>query len=352
MAEYKLRYEGTYITKGAYEFQAGAPLDTRSVVTNLKCLISASVWVNQADYVYTGLPVYVESTGEYFMLVNRPVLKQHLFTNKQLDAMTDETAKTHIDLCWGKLAFYKDIETTVKNLGPVFKFKGVAKEISTDQKVITIDTVNYTPINEAESIDITCLGFERGFPDEYYAWGVIDASNNITTYFYSNTQEVDQNTTQYKRTDEEVSIFYAYETERTGKRYYFDGHVANEDASASVDSSVMWKFSDEDDISHIYCVADGGAEEPTIDASLVTFYLDPDTSEPVYARLNIEHFDAVIFEEMDPSECGTINSSTGSSVEANDSNNGWVYQIGKDEYASNGLIWVKLGSAENDWLVI
>lgn len=350
MAEYKLRYEGTYITKGAYEFKAGAPLDTRSVVTNLKCLISSSVWENQAEYVFTGLPVYVEATDEYFMLSNKPLLKQHLFTNAQLDVMDDDVAQSHIDLCWNRFAFFKDVESAIKKLGPVFRFMGVAKELSPDQRVITIDTVSYTPLNEAEAIDITCLGFERGFPDEYYAWGTIDASNNITTYFYSNTKEVDQSTTQYKRTDEDVSIFYVDETERTGKRYYFSECVTNQDAS-SADAS-MWKFTDDDDISHIYCVADSGMDKPTEDISNVTFYLSPNTSEPVYAILDIVHFNATIFEEMDPSECGTINSSTGSSIEANDNNNGWVYQIGEDEFASNGLIWVKLGSAESNWIVI
>lgn len=39
-------------------------------------------------------------------------------------------------------------------------------------------------------------------------------------------------------------------------------------------------------------------------------------------------------------------------IQANESNSGHVYQIGENEYASNGQIWVKLGSPVEDWIII
>ena len=40
------------------------------------------------------------------------------------------------------------------------------------------------------------------------------------------------------------------------------------------------------------------------------------------------------------------------SITASSENNGHVYQIGEEEYASNGNMWVQLGSPKTDWIVL
>ena len=39
-------------------------------------------------------------------------------------------------------------------------------------------------------------------------------------------------------------------------------------------------------------------------------------------------------------------------IPASSDNSGHVYQIGENEYASNGQIWVKLGSPVEDWIIL
>jgi hypothetical protein len=43
---------------------------------------------------------------------------------------------------------------------------------------------------------------------------------------------------------------------------------------------------------------------------------------------------------------------TSESIPASPDNSGHVYQIGENEYASNGQIWVKLGSPVEDWIIL
>ena len=41
-----------------------------------------------------------------------------------------------------------------------------------------------------------------------------------------------------------------------------------------------------------------------------------------------------------------------STIDANSENNGHVYQLGEEEYASNGNMWIQLGSPKTDWIVL
>ena len=352
MAEYKLNYEGTYITKGAYEFKAGAPLDTRSVVNTLKALISASVWANQAEYVYKGLPVYVESTDEYYILNSKTSLKTHLYTDADLDNMSEDTAKEHIKLCWQRMASFDDLDKAVQDLGPVFIFKGVATGLTPDKRGVTVEDVSYTPYGTgATQHKVICLGYEHGFPEEYYAWGTVDASNNMTIEFYTDSSVITSDSSQYDKAGSDTSIYFVDDTV-SGKRYYFDGTAENLDASAQVGvDQKLWAFTDEDDLSHLYCVAVGQTDAPTANATDVSFYVINDTSDEVYGRLNIDSFKS--YEFSPKANPGTIVVAQEAHViYASNSNNGWVYQVSDEEYASNGLIWVQLGSPDNEWVII
>ena len=328
-----------------YNITTPNPVDGRTIVNVKTDLIDDTKWNKTVEF-YNGLPVFVQSTQELYYLLD----KEHALVTLE-SATADQIAAAYA--CWGRMASEKDLEKAVQDLGPVFIFKGVAKSVSPDRRVITLDTVNYTPNGSATAVDLVCLGYEYGFPDKYYAWGTIDASTSaLTTYFYSEDPVVTVSSEQYKKGSTATAIYYVDDASLSGKRYYFDTSVANQDPEAETGSEVMWMFTDELDMSHIYCVATGGADAPSADANNVIFYLDPDTSKEEYAELNIAHFNSYKFTKIPSSQKGTINSSTGSTVTAGDSNNGWVYQIDEDEYASNGMIWVQLGSAENEWIII
>ena len=330
-----------------YNITTPNPVDGRTIVSVKTDLIDNTKWNKTVEF-YNGLPVYVQATNELYYLMD----KEHALVT--LSTATPEQIAAAYD-CWKKMASYKELDDMVKELGPVFVFKGVAQAISPDKRAITVEGASYTPHGASSDVSVVCLGYEHGFPNLYYAWGTIDASNGDGhVYFYTNTPGIALDSSQYKKGNSSENIFYVDDASLSAKRYYFDASVANEDASASVDSSVMWKFTDEDDISHIYCVAPSGADAPSADVADASFYLDADTSEDLYDVLDVEHFASYKFTKMSSSEKGTINSLLDPSrvIFADNTNNGHVYQIVEDEYASNGLIWVQLGSPDNEWIVI
>lgn len=327
-----------------FDMKSAVPLDGRTIVKVKQDLIDASKWNPIVEF-YEGLPVYVEETDEVYYLVD----KAHALVNNVAEA--SEEAKNAAYACWQKMASYKDLDKAVQDLGPVFIFKGVATGLTPDKRGVTVEDVSYTPSGEASAHKVICLGYEHGFPEEYYAWGTVDASNNMTIEFYTDSSVITNSSSQYDKDGSDTSIYFVDDT-ISGKRYYFDGKADNLDASAQVGvDKKLWAFTDEDDLSHLYCVAVGQADAPTANATDVSFYVINDTSDEVYKHLNIDSFKSYEFSlKKNP---GTIAVAQKAQViYAENGNNGWVYQISDDEYASNGLIWVQLGSPDNEWVII
>lgn len=328
-----------------FQVSTNNPVDNRTIVDYKSQLIDASVW--EITEFYNGLPIYVKETDEVYYLINKDGSVLINWANP--DLTTEEIDAAYA--CWQKMASYKDLDKAVHDLGPVFVFKGIASGLTPDRRGITVGDASYKPSTTGgQQHKIICLGFEYEFPDKYYAWGTVDASNNMTVEFYTNSSVIANDSSQYKRAkNPDTSIYYVDDTS-SGKRFYFDGSISNVDPSKTESNTTMWKFTDEGDISTIYCVANPQADAPSVDVNDVSFYLKNDTRDAVYGKRSIAHFDSYKFTKL--SSQGTIVASQVEVIYASNDNNGWVYQISDDEYASNGLIWVQLGSPDNEWVII
>jgi hypothetical protein len=62
-------------------------------------------------------------------------------------------------------------------------------------------------------------------------------------------------------------------------------------------------------------------------------------------------YEAYDFVPLPDAEKYTVTTGSNATIAAV-GNAGHVYQIGENEYASNGQIWVKLGSPVEDWIII
>jgi hypothetical protein len=339
----------------AFNFKAGAPLDSRFVVDYIQSLISYNGWWDSDGNTYKfykGESVYVYDTIKnvkgLYTLRDYDGLASHAMPDASIDQLSDASLMEEIGKYWDRAATASDLEHAVQDLGPVFIFKGIATHISDDKRIITTQNAQYIPNGKEEPVSIYCLGVEPGFPEEYYGWGTSNTAKSITTYFYSDSSIITTSSIQYKK-GSSVNIFYV--DDKMSKRFYYDGNVANQSTETG-DPSVLWKFTDDADISHIYTV--GANTPPSEDSSNITFYMEPNTRGLVYdTSLNITHFQSHDFVPQTQQEKGTIVSgSTGTVVVASDKNNGWVYQLNEDEYASNGYIWVQLGSADQEWVII
>lgn len=309
-----LKYEHSkYLDfSGALQVISDIPLDIRNVVSTELDLITASTWYKNGtdsttSIAYTGMLVSVAETGDVYICTNA----------------SDPTSLTS----WKKLASASDLS----GLSGVFQFKGVAEAISPDQRIITTRGVATATVTDAEGKVITdseplyCVTTAYEFDmDVYYGWGT--SLNDIR--FWTDTPTVNSNTTQYDKGGETSITAYEFD----GELYYpIDSTVAPTAGDhvtpyESVGGRVIY-IAEGGDV-HDDSLAAGG---PIGEATLIT-----------YMGCDFSVKESIALEENTTSE----------TITASPDNSGHVYQIGENEYASNGTIWVKLGSPVEDWIIL
>lgn len=317
---------GSEPKSGAMIFKTGAPLDDRTAVRCKAALISQTALgevdpdtkqsTDKKGWIFNGLITADCQTGDIYVLYDRASLE--LLSDEAILALTDAQIDEKVAKAWKKLASSSD----VSSLSGVFTFKGVAEAINPDQSIITTRGVITTEIKNKQQQVITpseilyCVTSAYEFDmDVYYGWGT--SLNDIR--FWTDTPTVNSDTTQYDKgagtsiTAYEFNGILYYPTETDNKYESIGGQVVY------IKGRKVYETED-------------FTETSIGDATEVTY--------TGYA-----------FTEKTPKIILNKNT-TSETITASPDNSGHVYQIGENEYASNGQIWVKLGSPVEDWIII
>lgn len=309
-----------------YNIISPVPLDGRTVAEYKQDLIDKDVWATDKAYQYIGMPVYVQEDQSIYVLKEKIDYENLLdFSNPQ--SLPSEEQKNELYKAWKKLASASDVES----LSGVFQFKGVAEAINQDQSIITTHKVATTVVTDEKGNVITpseplyCVTTAYEFDmDVYYGWGT--SLNDIR--FWTDTTTVNNNTYQYDKGAEKSVTAYEF----NGELYYpIDSTVAPTAADPvtqyeSVDGRIIYIT----EAGEVYD-NDQAAGGPIGDATPIA-----------YTGCDFSVKSSIALEENTTSE----------TIAASPDNSGHVYQIGENEYASNGQIWVKLGSPVEDWIIL
>ena len=321
----------------AYNLKTPNPLDGRTVVNTKTDLIDNTKWIASAEF-YVGLPVYVKDTNEFYIL------------NKKDDEVTvdlssaSETQKNAAYSKWTKIATFDSLSQAVKDLGPVFKFKGVASAIDPDHTTLTIGsgsisiTVGKTTVSEKLISYGTVL--QKNLDSVMYAWGTSEQPNLFFTkhlYTYENKDHA-----QYKKGAERnlqyINVFDTLYFQNGTQLINVEGSSTNETRNYTV-----WEALDNGGT--LYSLPNGN----TLDIYTVTSSSTlPDKLVTGITSTTYKYYE---FTPLTTKYVVNINSQM-ESITASSENNGHVYQIGEEEYASNGNMWVQLGSPKTDWIVL
>ena len=317
--------EGKNSQTVGFSFATNAPLDDRTVVKTKDSLIGKDTW-GKAGYLFDGLITAVQETQELYMYIGGKLSAWPSDFLSTTTAATSSASDQIISKYWKKIS-----SSGLENISGVFTFKGVAEAISPDQRIITTYEVATTAVTDekgavitpAESLYCVTTAYEFDM-DVYYGWGT--SLENIR--FWTDTTTVNGDTPQYDKGDEEIEVT-AYEF--NGKLYYpVDSDVtpaAGDPVTPyeSVDGETI--YINNGDVFDNQQAAGG----PKGEATIVNYKSYNFTGKSTPATLEDIQSTAII---------------------ASPDNSGHVYQIGENEYASNGTIWVKLGSPVEDWIIL
>lgn len=312
--------------KGPFGFGTAAPLDDRAVVKNLASLIGLDTWIT-IKYLYVGLQTIVQSTKEIYICkvdgANYTSAQEAAFlpattdTDDIPDTVARSTYQDQINLCWEKVPSSSDI----KGFSGVFNFQGVAEAISLDQRVITTRGVNTQAIkNEQQQVikdsePLYCFTTAYEFDmDLYYGWGT--SLNDIR--FWTDTPTVNSDTPQYDKGAETSITAYEF----NGILYY---PTEIDNKYESIDEEVVYIKEEKVYTSNDFTKTHIGV------ATEVTYK---------GCRFSVK------------TEKVALENTTSETITASPDNSGHVYQIEEDEYASNGAIWVNLGSPLEGWITL
>lgn len=297
-----------------YNINTPMPIDARTVVDYKEDLISEKSWANYSQY--KGLITYVKNTNEFYALTGD--------TAKSLIEITSSTtndAKNDAYAQWTQLPTLDNLDS----LSKAFQFKGVASAIDSDN--CTLTTGNATNSSGKAMEVIKQVTDVEG--DLYYGWSSDSTNvtywtrgkleNGVTAYrleLYSGATSFEYNNTTYYLTGDTKSV-----TVGTTTTTYFE--------FLSIDGDAYWATASSANKSAKISTTPGGTEVTTVTIA---------SAKDVYWA----------------TESGTVSSITGASgtETASKFNIGHVYQLGENEYASNGKIWVQLGNPREDWIVI
>lgn len=236
--------------------------------------------------------------------------------DKGIYVLTNANAPTQLN-SWQKLASASDLS----GLSGVFTFKGVAETINQDQSILTIKQLKTQEITDEEgnvttpSEPLHCVTTAYEFDmDVYYGWGT--SLEDIK--FWTDTTTVTNSTAQYDK-GEQLSVT-AYEF--NNKLYY---PTDTQQKYESIDGEVIYIKENQ-----VYQTAD---------------------SQTSLGNAKAVSYDGYDFKEKS-SKLLLEADADSESISASSDNSGHVYQIGENEYASNGQIWVKLGSPVEDWIIL
>lgn len=392
--DYKKAVTGSNAQSSAMIFKTNAPLDDRTAVRCKGALISQTALgkngTDSKDWLFEGLIACDRETGDLYTLYNKSSL--NLFSDSALNAMSEEQIDAAIALGWKKMATKADIS----GLSGLWKFKGVAESISPDKDTIFINDLYITVSNDDSDSDYEehahhykCIGFEYDIAHNvYFKWKRINSEQIVYT-------KPDDSINIYVKSSSPVTVLYVqndedlyFKTTATGglewERLSDGQHIYTKTEKSSTASNVQFflSISDTNPVFTADIKSYSGNEYSAVTKLMVTFdgitYYFQDATDPYMWHYDV---DAIVYSstasgtppitttgeftfytsatpgEQTSGETGTVEECmyTGtSSVTASPENNGWVYQIEDKEYASNGTIWVELGSPKEDlqWLVI
>lgn len=316
---------GTNTQAESMIFKTDGPLDDRVALKVPASLISSDA-LGSKNYVYPAMTCTIESTGDIYILKNKSAL--NLYTTSAINAMSDTELQEAIDAAWIRVPNSEDISNlrtsltqSMQTLAGVFQFKGVAHSIDPDNTTITVNSGSKT-VSGTTTSGYVCNGFYYDMShDPFYEW-----KKDSDTVYVNGTKV-------YTKSANESTVWYV---DYQSTRYYAKDIVSNKVTSfQSLDGGI------------IYPAGDG-----INSATATNFYSDETTKDAttLLASLTPQSYSAYVFTEVS----GASFSGTAISPAEAKNTTGWVYQIGEKEYASNGLIWVELGSPKDEitWLVI
>lgn len=290
---------GKLTTPNGYHVTGALPIDDRSRVTNLTDLVATNTF-GLAEY--DGQITYVKEDGNLYLLVG-------------------DTLKTGDKSNWKKIATEDSLSQAVKDLGPVFKFKGVADSIDKDCTALTLKKGKYTD-SENNSHDVFCVGIAEDYlRTPHYAYGYYDENGDPIVLYWNEqgqSQQLKQNPT------EETVKYIVYKD----TMYFLNTDTNNFE---SVNEVVIY---------------------PSATSGEIIIYQDSEKTKVLADNIVVSSYKAYKFETLSPEIILTESLSEQDPITASSSNNGWVYQIGDKEYASNGITWVELGSPKDKWIVL
>lgn len=217
--------------------------------------------------------------------------------------------------------------SSVESLSGVFTFKGVAEAVSPDLSYIVT-------CQEYEGDALSPIGTAADLEgDIYYGWQI--GSNTIWT----DSLVLNSASIQYNRGAETTVRCVFYNDE-----YYFTTETV--DDSKTVLESIsghqikVYTSDLQAQVHDRIYVYDG---EIIGDGYIIEYTAYRFTPKANNDTVDVSHAHTIIY------------ASDGTKVVDDTTipnNSGHVYQIGENEYASNGQIWVKLGSPVEDWIIL
>lgn len=234
-------------------------------------------------------------------------MQVYVVENKTLYILTGES-DTGV---WTKLPSQDDLTKALEtNKKELFTFKGVASAIDEDRCTITISGLK---INNT-TLTVDKQAYDLGMQTMFH-W----TSGGATPTYEFWTETSDGTGTQYTATASTLVDYLIVQG-----TYYFKTDTT--DVWESVDGVKIYEKSG-------------------------SYYTDAAYTNSVVGTPG--NYTGYQFTQKDPQQ--TVEAA-GTTVKAEregeTANIGHVYQLGEEEYASNGTIWVQLGSPKEDWIVI
>lgn len=293
-----------------FKIDGKGPIDVRFVVANKSSLTDGTFTYENS---YNMLMVGVEA-------------------DKSIYVLTNASAPTQSN-SWQKLASASDLS----ELSGVFQFKGVAYAISPDNSylIVSSDTYSITPLGTACDI-VGNIYFGWNMDGLFELWSPQSLTYSSPVYTRST-----ESTVVYGVTDRETNYF----------------------VSASQPEGLQGQLLES--LDGRYLLWDNGLgnlEYAVDDYNPYQLYTCDSAGTPTETGITVFPFKYNAYEFTESEESwlgGTIAfllASDGTKTDGDGkkipNNTGHVYQIGENEYASNGQIWVKLGSPVEDWIIL
>lgn len=226
--------------------------------------------------------------------------------------------------------------SSVESLSGVFTFKGVAYDISPDNTYILLNGDGF----EVEPIGTACdiVG------NTYFGWKIDIQEVWTTGPLWVNAVEYtksDTSTTVYGMTIDGTLYFVSNtqpDTTQGTLLESLDGRCVWLSGSESIEG---W-YTDLNPLGVQVCNKEGELTDEFVYGYVFKYnaYVFTESEEKVGASFYVTPLLA---------SDGTKTDGDGNKIP---NNSGHVYQIGENEYASNGTIWVKLGSPVEDWIIL